>query len=59
MPGLEHREAALPKLLIIALRDHAYAKAPYLLAGEDERDGVAAGRLLAEASAPLVGATEG
>ena len=37
VPGLEHRQAALsPKLLIMDLRDHLYAKAPYLL-GEKPR----------------------
>ena len=39
VPGLEHREAAVPQAAHHRLRDHAYAKAPYLLAAEDERDG--------------------
>jgi len=52
-----------PKLLITELRDHAYAKAPYLLAGspgEDDpaREDVGA-QALAEAERPLVGPTEG
>ncbi|MCX2971766.1 MULTISPECIES: (Fe-S)-binding protein [Streptomyces] len=58
-----------PKLLIMSLRDHAYAKAPYLLAGGgknaegEERAGaeqladVPAGAL-AEAERPLVGTLE-
>ncbi len=31
-----------PKLLVLSLRDHAYAKAPYLLAGGADGDGTAA-----------------
>jgi Fe-S oxidoreductase len=42
-----------PKLLVLSLRDHAYAKAPYLLAGED-KTGVPAAAV-AEAERPLVG----
>jgi Fe-S oxidoreductase len=42
-----------PKLLILGLRDHAYAKAPYLLAGEDH--GAVDALALAEAQRPLVG----
>jgi len=43
-----------PKLLVLSLRDHAYAKAPYLLAGDDKAkiDLFA----LAEAERPLIGA---
>jgi Fe-S oxidoreductase len=44
-----------PKQLILDLRDHAFAKAPYLLAGSDEaREGLPAD-VLAEAARPLVG----
>ncbi|MRH87790.1 4Fe-4S dicluster domain-containing protein, partial [Nocardia sp. SYP-A9097] len=42
-----------PKLLIMSLRDHAYAKAPYLLAGGDEGKLSESDR--AEAERPLVG----
>ncbi|MGX1804324.1 (Fe-S)-binding protein [Nocardia sp. NPDC055321] len=42
-----------PKLLIMSLRDHAYAKAPYLLAGGDTDTLSAEAR--AEAERPLVG----
>ncbi|MGC4993363.1 (Fe-S)-binding protein [Nocardia salmonicida] len=42
-----------PKLLITSLRDHTYAKAPYLLAGGDEDKIPEAAR--AEAERPLVG----
>ncbi|MFC5909671.1 (Fe-S)-binding protein [Streptacidiphilus monticola] len=45
-----------PKLLIMNLRDHAYKKAPYLLAGED-KSGVPAGAAT-EAERPLVGTAE-
>jgi hypothetical protein len=43
-----------PKQLILDLRDHAFAKAPYLLADEDGRVGLSA-EALAEAERPLVG----
>jgi Fe-S oxidoreductase len=42
-----------PKLLVLSLRDHAYAKAPYIMAGED-KSGVAPAAV-AEAERPLVG----
>ncbi|MFE5289621.1 (Fe-S)-binding protein [Nocardia sp. NPDC056611] len=41
-----------PKLLIMSLRDHGYAKAPYLLAGDKAKVSEAA---RAEAERPLVG----
>jgi Fe-S oxidoreductase len=43
-----------PKQLILDLRDHAFAKAPYLLADEDGRVGLSEA-VLAEAERPLVG----
>ncbi|MGH3246782.1 MAG: (Fe-S)-binding protein, partial [Trebonia sp.] len=43
-----------PKQLILDLRDHAFAKAPYLMADEDGRVGLSA-EVLAEAQRPLVG----
>jgi Fe-S oxidoreductase len=43
-----------PKLVITDLRDHAYAKAPYLQAAEEARAGLPAAAL-AEAERPLVG----
>src|ERR1700744_1431928 len=46
-----------PKQLILDLRDHAFAKAPYLLADEDGRVGLSAAAL-AEAERPLVGTEE-
>ncbi|MFF7635785.1 (Fe-S)-binding protein, partial [Kitasatospora sp. NPDC008050] len=45
-----------PKLLIMSLREHAYAKAPYLLAGEDKSNVPAAA--VAEAGRPLIGTAE-
>ncbi|HEU0289044.1 MAG TPA: (Fe-S)-binding protein, partial [Nocardioidaceae bacterium] len=43
-----------PKLLIMDLRDHAMAKAPYLLADEDDRDELP-DAVKAEAERPIVG----
>jgi Fe-S oxidoreductase len=44
-----------PKLLIMGLRDHAMAKAPYLLADSDEQRSALPKDVLAEAERPLVG----
>ena len=44
-----------PKLLILDLRDHAFAKAPYLLAGSDEAREKLPDQVKAEAERPLVG----
>ncbi|HEY0934509.1 MAG TPA: (Fe-S)-binding protein, partial [Trebonia sp.] len=46
-----------PKQIILDLRDHAFAKAPYLLADEDGRVGLSAA-VLAEAERPLVAPPE-
>jgi Fe-S oxidoreductase len=43
-----------PKQLILDLRDHAFAKAPYLLTPEDQRDSLS-DLIKAEAQRPLVG----
>jgi Fe-S oxidoreductase len=48
-----------PKLMITNLRDHAYAKAPYLLAGSDEEREALPADVKAAAERELVGATEG
>ncbi|MGZ4501962.1 MAG: (Fe-S)-binding protein, partial [Nocardioidaceae bacterium] len=48
-----------PKLLVMGLRDHAQAKAPYLLAGSDEERDALPDAAKAEAERELVGATEG
>ncbi|MGI5242994.1 (Fe-S)-binding protein [Dactylosporangium sp. CA-139066] len=47
-----------PKLVIMGLRDHALAKAPYLLAGSDEARAALPADVLAEAGRPLVGPAE-
>jgi Fe-S oxidoreductase len=44
-----------PKMLILDLRDHAFAKAPYLLAGSDEARDKLPEAVKAEAARPLVG----
>ena len=46
-----------PKQVILDLRDHAFAKAPWLLASEEEREHLPAS-VLAEAARPLVGGTD-
>jgi Fe-S oxidoreductase len=46
-----------PKLLIMGLRDHAYAKAPYLQAAEEAR-GALPEATVKEAERPLVGSAE-
>jgi len=46
-----------PKQLILDLRDHAFAKAPYLLAPEEQRDSLS-DLIKAEAERPLVGTAE-
>ncbi|MGH1563996.1 (Fe-S)-binding protein [Mumia sp. DW29H23] len=43
-----------PKLLVMGLREHAYAKSPYVLAGEDGREGLAED-VTKEAERPLIG----
>ncbi|MEJ3742474.1 (Fe-S)-binding protein [Actinomycetes bacterium KLBMP 9797] len=45
-----------PKLLVLSLRDHAYAKAPYLLAGDDHANVDALA--LAESQRPLIGGAD-
>jgi Fe-S oxidoreductase len=48
-----------PKLLVMGLRDHAFAKAPYLLASSDEEREALPAEVKAETERELVGATEG
>ena len=48
-----------PKLLVMGLRDHAFAKAPYMLADSDEERAALPADVLAEAERALVGPTEG
>src|SRR5271170_4806991 len=47
-----------PKQVILDLRDHAFAKAPYLLAGSDEARDKLPDAVKAEAERPLVGTAE-
>src|SRR5246500_3948329 len=47
-----------PKQVILDLRDHAFAKAPYLLAGSDEAREKLPDAVKAEAERPLVGTAE-
>jgi Fe-S oxidoreductase len=57
-PAWNTEKPLSPKLLITNLRDHAYAKAPYLLTDEASRDALP-DLAKAEAERELVGATEG
>jgi Fe-S oxidoreductase len=57
-PAWNTEKPLSPKLLVLSLRDHAHAKAPYLLAAEDER-GSLPPAVRAEADRELVGPTEG
>ena len=58
-PAWNTEKPLSPKLLITTLRDHAYAKAPYLLASSDEAREALPDKVRAEAERELVGATEG
>ena len=44
-----------PKMIILELRDHAFAKAPYLLAGSDEARAALPDAVKAEAERPIIG----
>jgi Fe-S oxidoreductase len=57
-PAWNTEKPLSPKLLVMGLREHAYAKSPYLLADEGERDALPED-VQAEAGRELVGATEG
>ncbi len=57
-PAWNTEKPLSPKMLIMNLRDHAFAKAPYLLADEGARASLPQD-VLDEADRPLVGATEG
>ena len=58
-PAWNTEKPLSPKLLITALRDHAYAKAPYLQAAEGDREALLEGNdtLTSEVERPLVGDT--
>ena len=57
-PAWNTEKPLSPKMLIMNLRDHAFAAAPYLLADESKRESLP-DAVKAEAARPLVGATEG
>ena len=52
-PAWNTEKPLSPKMLILDLRDHAFAKAPYILASEDARDGLPES-VKAEAARPLI-----
>jgi Fe-S oxidoreductase len=54
-PAWNTEKPLSPKLLIMSLRDHAAAKAPYLLATSDEQRAALHADVLAEAERSLVG----
>ena len=58
-PAWNTEKPLSPKLLITAMRDHAYAKAPYVQAAEGDREALLEGNpaLKLEAERPLVGDT--
>ncbi|WP_109506673.1 (Fe-S)-binding protein [Nocardioides speluncae] len=57
-PAWNTEKPLSPKMLIMNLRDHAFAAAPYNLAAEGARGGLS-DEVKAEAARPLVGETEG
>jgi Fe-S oxidoreductase len=58
-PAWNTEKPLSPKLLIMELRDHAFAKAPYILADSDDARAKLPAATLAEAERALVGPTEG
>ncbi|HET7349372.1 MAG TPA: heterodisulfide reductase-related iron-sulfur binding cluster [Marmoricola sp.] len=58
-PAWNTEKPLSPKLLIMALRDHTMAKAPYLLADEGKREALVEGdtKVATEVERPLVGDT--
>jgi Fe-S oxidoreductase len=58
-PAWNTEKPLSPKLLIMELRDHAFAKAPYILADSDDAKAKLPAATLAEAERALVGPTEG
>ncbi|MEJ7741901.1 MAG: heterodisulfide reductase-related iron-sulfur binding cluster [Nocardioidaceae bacterium] len=57
-PAWNTEKPLSPKLLVMGLREHAHAKAPYLLTDENEREGLSAD-VKTEAERELVGPTRG
>ncbi len=58
-PAWNTEKPLSPKMLIMNLRDHAFAKAPYLLEADEEKRAALPADVLAEAGRDLVGPTEG
>ncbi|MFL6155527.1 MAG: (Fe-S)-binding protein, partial [Marmoricola sp.] len=58
-PAWNTEKPLSPKMLIMNLRDHAFAKAPYIMAGSEEKRAELDAHTLAEAERPLVGVSEG
>src|SRR5690606_7446192 len=56
-PAWNTEKPLSPKLLVTDLRDHMFAKAPYLLTPEDQRDSLPE-EVKAEADRPLVGGAD-
>jgi Fe-S oxidoreductase len=53
-PAWNTEKPLSPKLLILELRDHAFAKAPYILAADEAKDGLS-DEVKKEAERPLIG----
>ncbi|RNL77719.1 (Fe-S)-binding protein [Nocardioides marmorisolisilvae] len=58
-PAWNTEKPLSPKMLIMNMRDHAFAKAPYIMAGSEEKRAELDAKTLAEAERPLVGVSEG
>ncbi|MDQ3156024.1 MAG: (Fe-S)-binding protein [Actinomycetota bacterium] len=56
-PAWNTEKPLSPKLFVMGLRDHAYAKAPYTQTPEDQREGLS-DTLVKEAERPLIGDAE-
>ena len=56
-PAWNTEKPLSPKLLVMGLREHAHAKAPYLLAGEEDRRSLS-DTVVKEAERPLIGEAE-
>ncbi|MGB9373392.1 MAG: (Fe-S)-binding protein [Jiangellales bacterium] len=57
-PAWNTEKPLSPKLLIMGLRDHAFAKGPYLIADSDEKREAVSDEVKAEVERPLIGANE-
>jgi Fe-S oxidoreductase len=55
-PAWNTEKPLSPKLLIMGLRDHAFAKGPYLIADSDEKRAALPEAVQAEVNRPLIGA---